>query len=180
MKLLSRRRLLICASLVVFAVIAFYFWRDLRLSLNLDDIVVPDIVVQNIEIKRVLDGNEWVLTAPRAEHKQGMLYGQSLDITVKSQTGDVSRLFAERGLFSRENNNVTLENMDADVLQDGKKVVMKAGGANYNSSEDKWYFSDDVTIFDGSVEARGPEGSYSIKEGLSVLTGGGTVTWVEE
>lgn len=142
--------------------------------------MVPDIVVQNIEIKRVFDGNEWVLTAPQAEHKQGMLYGQSLDITVTSQVGDVSRLFAERGSFSREDNNVTLENMNADVSQDGKNVNMKAGRAHYASAEDKWYFSDDVTIFDGSVEARGPEGSYSVKEGLSVLTGGGTVTWTEE
>lgn len=179
MKLPSRRRLGFYASLVVFAVIAFYFRRDLRLGLNLSDIVVPDIVVENIEIKRVIDGNEWILLSPRAEHKQGMLYGRSIDITVTEENGDVSRLFAENGLFSRESNNVTLEDMDADVIRDGKNIKMKAGRAHYDSAEDKWYFSNDVAIADGSAEARGPEGSYSVKEGLSLITGGGTVTWVD-
>lgn len=180
MKLLSRRRLIISVAIVAFIIVAFYFWRDLRLGLNLDDISIPDIVVHNIEIKRVLDGDEWILLAPRAEHKRGQLYGQSLDITVTSLSGDVSRLFAEKGLFSREDNNVTLEGMHADVSRDGKNVNMKAGSAHYDSTEDKWYFSDDVAIFDGSVEAKGPEGSYSVKEGLSMITGGGTVTWVEQ
>lgn len=179
MKLPSRRRLRFYASLVVFAIIAFYFRRDLRLGLNLSDIVVPDIVVENIEIKRVVEGNEWILLSPRAEHKQGMLYGRSIDITVTAASGDVSRLFAENGLFSRESNNVTLEDMDANMVRDGKNVKMKAGTAHYESAEDKWYFSNDVEIADGSAEARGPEGSYSVKEGLSLITGGGTVTWVD-
>lgn len=178
MKLTSRGRLAFYAALVAFAVISFYFWRDLRLGL--DDIAIPDIVVENIEIKRVLDGNEWILLSPRAEHKLGMLYGQSVDVTVTAASGDVSRLFAEKGLFSRESDNITLENMDADVERDGKNVTMKAGVAYYDSAEDKWYFSDDVTIFDGSVEASGPEGSYSVGEGLSLITGGGTITWVDQ
>lgn len=176
----SRGKLKFYVSLALLAVIAFYFRRDLRLGLNLSDIAIPDVVVENIEIKRVFDGNEWVLLSPRAEHKQGMLYGQSIDITVTATSGEVSRMFAENGEFSRESSDVTLENMNADVVRDGKNIRMEAGRAYYDSVADIWYFSDDVTIFDGSVEASGPEGSYSVKDGLSLITGGGTVTWVNQ
>lgn len=179
MKTPSRRKLIIYVSLVAFAVIVFYFWRDLRLGLNLSDIQIPDIVVENIEIKRVLDGDEWLLLSPRAEHKQGMLYGRSVDITVSAENGDVSRLFAVNGVFSRESSDITLEGMSADVTHDNKNISMRAGRAFYNSSEEIWYFSDDVAISDGSAETSGPEGSYSVKDGISSITGGGLVTWID-
>lgn len=148
------------------------------MGLNLSDIPIPDVVVENIEIKRVLDGSEWVLLSPRAEHKQGMIYGQSVDITVTAENGEVSKMFAANGVFSRESSDITLESMSADVKHEKKNISMRAGMAFYNSSEDIWYFSEDVSISDGSATASGPEGSYSAGEGLSLITGGGTVTWV--
>lgn len=165
------------AALAVFAVVAFYLWRDLRLGAS--NIIIPDIVVENIEIKRVIDGNVWVLVSPRAEHKQGLLHGTSVDITVTADNGDVSRMFAVEGTFSRTNNDITFESLSADVAQGKKNIIMIAGRARYDSASNIWYFSDDVMISDGAVEASGPEGSYDSGAGLSIITGGGTVKWLD-
>lgn len=161
----------------MFAVITFYFLRDLRLSgIDLD---IPDIVVENIEINREINGDEWLLVSPRAEHRQGMIYGQSLDVTITDPAGNISKLFAVSGEFSRESENVTLIDISADIKRDNKDIHMRSGRAYYNSKKETWYFSNDVMLNDGSVKVSGPEGFYDVKEGLSQITGGGTVTWQE-
>lgn len=165
--------------MAIFSVIAFYFWRDLRLGLNVSDLNIPDVVVENIEISRVIDGSEWNLVSPRAEHRQGMIYGQSVDITVIAGNGDVSQLFAVSGVFSRTSGDVVLNDVSADVRRENKTIFLRSGRAYYDSVAEKWYFSNDVTINDGSVEASGPEGVYDVKQGLSTITGGGTVKWLQ-
>lgn len=178
MKRLSRQRIIVYLLLIFIVVIGFFFRRDLRLSLTAD-LNIPDIVAENIEIKRVIGGDEWHLLSTRAEHKRGVIYGQSLDITVTSSSGDVSRMFAGNGVFSRISSDITVETLSADILREGKNILMKAGRAHYDSVTDMWYFSDDITINDGSIEASGPEGLYDVKHGQSTITGGGTVKWQE-
>lgn len=178
MKTLSRRRIIIYLSLFFLAVVCFFFWRDLQLGLTID-LNIPDVVVENIEIRRVVDGNEWYLRSVKAEHRQGVIYGQSIDITVTSANGGVSRILAENGVFSRENSDITVEALNADIQQDDRRILMKAGSAVYDSTSERWHFSGDVTISDGSIEVSGPEGFYDIKQGLSTITNGGTIKWLE-
>lgn len=176
-KRFRRRRITFFLSLALFAVVTFYFLRDLRLSgIDLD---IPDIVVENIEINREINGNKWLLVSPRVEHRQGMIYGQSLDVTITDPAGLISKIFAANGEFSRESENVTLLDVSADIKRDDRDIQMKSGRAYYDSEKETWYFSNDVMLSDGSVEVSGPEGFYDVREGLSQITGGGTVTWQE-
>jgi len=177
-KLFSRRRLIIFFSLAFFMVVAIYFWRDL--GLGLDEIDIPDIIVENIEIDRVIDGDTWRLKARRAEHRQGVIYGSSVDVTVNSENGDVKRLTSESGIFTREDGDVTLNIVSGDiVLSEDGNISLSAGRAHYEAVSETWFFSEGVTLFDGTFEASGPEGLFRVKDGVSEITGGATVIWKE-
>lgn len=177
MKLPSRKRLIVLSALLAIAVMSFYLWRDLRLTLDPSKIALPDIVVEDIELDRMIDGNRWHIISPRAEHKGGMLYGDSLDVTITSASGDISKIFAVHGTFSREKNDLTLRTVNGETAQDGKLYTLKSGVAHYDAQAKIWYFSDDVTLFDGKVEVNGPEGYYDTNTGISSVTGGSQMRW---
>ena len=67
--------------ILVIAVGAFYLWRDLHLS-AINKMPIPDLVVENIEIERMISGKKWKLISPRVEHKDGIVYGSSMDVTI--------------------------------------------------------------------------------------------------
>lgn len=166
-------------ALPLFALIAFFFWRDLRL--RFDDIDIPDIIVENIEIKRVIDKDSWHLMAQRAEHKQGIIYGRSLDVKVTSENGELKTLTAESGIFSRESKNVTLEVVSGDITrEDGDSIYLRAGRAYYDADADTWFLSKGVTLFDGTTEVSGPRGQIHVKDGISRISGGAKIIWNEQ
>lgn len=41
------------------------------------NVPLPDIIVEDIEIERVVNGKTWIIISPRAEHKEGVIYGTS-------------------------------------------------------------------------------------------------------
>lgn len=173
---LSGRKAVFGAALLIAVVLAVYFWRDLHLGVG-DMTKIPDIVVENITVERDIEGKHWTFISPRVEHKDGMISGQSIDITIKEPSGGESKLFALEGTFARDNNDVTLRQADGEMLQGGKKYSITAGEAYYEAVAETWHFSEGIVLKDASVEVRGAKGSFNMKFGECRLTNGCTVRW---
>ena len=156
-KKLTKREAIVLAVILAVAVGAFYLWRDLHLG-AMKNVPLPDIIVEDIEIERVVNGKTWIIISPRAEHKEGVIYGTSVDITIKDPNGRNTHIYADGSTFTRENNDITLTNGDGTMTEKGK-------------------FSKGVTLSSENMVISGDAGVYETRSGDCYITNGGTVTW---
>ena len=173
---ISGKKLIVLTVILVIAVGAFYLWRDLNLS-AMNKIPIPDLVVENIEIERMINGKKWKLISPRVEHKDGIVYGDSMDVTITDPAGRVTHIYADKGTFTRENNDVSLTSADGDMKENAKEYNLKSGNVKYEAAAEKWNFDDGVALSDGRMLIEGKKGYYDTKSGECRLTDGGTITW---
>ena len=173
---ISGKKLIVLTVILVIAVGAFYLWRDLNLS-AMNKIPIPDLVVENIEIERMINGKKWKLISPRVEHKDGIVYGDSMDVTITDPAGRVTHIYADKGTFTRENNDVSLTSADGVMIENAKEYNLKSGNVKYEAAAEKWNFDDGVALSDGRMLIEGKKGYYDTKSGECRLTDGGTITW---
>ena len=175
---ISGKKLIVLTVILVIAVGAFYLWRDLNLS-AMNKMPIPDLVVENIEIERMINGKKWNLISPRVEHKDGIVYGDSMDVTITDPAGRVTHIYADKGTFTRENNDVSLTSADGVMRENAKEYNLKSGNVKYEAAAEKWNFDDGVALSDGRMLIEGKKGYYDTKSGECRLTDGGTITWSE-
>lgn len=173
---ISGKKLIVLTVILVIAVGAFYLWRDLNLS-AINKMPIPDLVVENIEIERMINGKKWKLISPRVEHKDGIVYGDSMDVTITDPAGRVTHIYADKGTFTRENNDVSLTSADGVMKENAKEYNLKSGNVKYEAAAEKWNFDDGVALSDGRMLIEGKKGYYDTKSGECRLTDGGTITW---
>ena len=173
---ISGKKLIVLTVILVIAVGAFYLWRDLNLS-AMNKIPIPDLVVENIEIERMINGKKWKLISPSVEHKDGIVYGDSMDVTITDPAGRVTHIYADKGTFTRENNDVSLTSADGVMKENAKEYNLKSGNVKYEAAAEKWNFDDGVALSDGRMLIEGKKGYYDTKSGECRLTDGGTITW---
>ena len=143
------------------------------------DIPLPDIIVENIEIDREINGAQWKLISPRVEHRDGLFYGQSLDITITESDDKVTRINAHKGVFTRSNNDIEMTSADAVMKEKEKVYNLKAGRVEFKAAKELWSFFKGVMLTDGKITVEGKEGTYDTKSGECKVTGGGVLTWKE-
>ena len=174
---LSRKRIITWLAALIIVVMALYLWRDLRLS-DTKNVPLPDIVVENIVLNRTIDGKKWKLVSPRVEHKDGLVYGRSLDVTITDNTDTRTFISSANGIFSRVSNDVELTDVHGVLTKvHGKTYNLSAGTVNYDSSGKKWIFKNKVNLTDGRMEISAPNGYFDTASGQCVLSGRGMLTW---
>ena len=178
-KKISRKKAYTIAALIFVAVIVVFLWRDLNLAKRAGEIVLPDIIVENIEIDREINGKRWKLISPRVEHRDGLFYGESLDITITESQAKVTKIKSYKGIFTRSNNDIQMTSADAVMTDKGKVYNLKAGKVEFKAAKELWRFSNSVILSDGKLMIEGKEGSYDTKSGECTITGGGVITWKE-
>lgn len=176
---ISRNKALTITALVFIAVIVAFLWRDLNLANRAGDITLPDIIVENIEIDREINGKQWKLVSPRVEHKDGLFYGESLDVTITENDGKTTRISADKGIFTRANNDIEMTGADAVVTTKEHVYSFKAGRVEFDAAKELWSFFDGVMLSNEKITVEGTDGSYDSKSGECTVTGGGVVTWIE-
>ena len=154
--------------------LCFYVYKDLNLKQS-ETIKIPDVVVNNIEVNRVVNGDNWLLKAPRVEHKDKKLYAKSLDIKVDTKDSKEIFILAEEGIFSRTDNNLELTSADAKMTENSKDYYLTAGNANYDSSSKIWSFSNSVRITDTKTVANAESGTFDSVSGYCVLSGNANI-----
>lgn len=177
MKLSFHWKLLLTGAAIFALVMGGYLWHDLHLSGGDGVENIPDVVIENIKVNREVNGREWLFTSPKVEHKDGVVYGQSLDVTITEKDGRKSHLKAGRGTFMRENNDISLERTNGSVISGGRPYEIASGKADYAASGDVWNFSDNFMLAGGNVTVKCRNGSFNTNTGECRITDGGKVTW---
>ena len=172
----NKKVIIIPTALIVISIGLFYLWRDLHLE-NIKKMQIPDIVVENIQIEREVNGKLWKLIAPLVEHKNGIIYGQSLDVTIQEDSSKISSVFAQKGMFTRDNNNIELLNAKAEMNNGNKKYTFHSDQAKYTAKSDTWYFSDNVLFTNGTHTVKSKNATYNTKTGECIISDGGKITW---
>lgn len=178
-KKISRKKLYTIAALLFIAVIVFFLWRDLNLANRVGEISLPDIIVENIAIEREINGKQWKLISPRVEHRDGLFYGESLDVTITESEGKITKIKSSKGVFTRSSNDIQMTSADVVITDQGKIYNLKAGEVEFEAAKELWRFSNSVMLTDGKLIIEGKEGSYNTRSGECTLTSGGIVTWKE-
>lgn len=172
----SRWKLYLSAAIFIAALLGIYLWRDLHLS-DKGSVKIPDIVVENINVERDVNGKHWILISPRVEHKDGIVYADSLDVTVLEPDGKKTNILSDSGTFTRSNNDLTLKSADGTLNEKDKKYNLKAGDVYYKAADEMWNFTNGVVIGDGKVCAKGNSGYFASTSGDCFLSGDCVVTW---
>lgn len=173
---ISKGRIIVLTAAAIAAAGAFYLWRDLNLS-SQKNIPIPDIVVENIELDRVIDGKNWHIKSPRVEHKDGIVYGDSMDVVITGPADRVTHITARKGDFSRSTSDLNLQEANGVMNEKGKTYKMQSGVVNYVASPDVWNFGDGVTLSIDKMVITGKKGSYVPKTGDCRVLEGGKITW---
>lgn len=177
-KTLTKRAAVVLAVILVIAVGAFYLWRDLHLGAALKNVSMPDIIVENIEIERVVNGKTWKIVSPRAEHKDGVIYGTAVDVTINDPNGRSTHIYADGSTFTRESSDITLTNGSGTMTENGKSYDMRSGFVKYEAETERWNFSKGVTLSSKNMVISGDAGIYDTLSGDCRIMNGGTVTWI--
>lgn len=177
-ELLSSKRFIISTAVLIVAVLIAFLWRDLHLDKR-KNIPIPDIVVINLDLKRKISGKDWHFKSPRTEHKNNMLFAESLDIVISEPDSTLTYVNAEHGTFSRISEDITLTDATGRMEKKDKKYFLKARNVFYKASNEVWYLSQDVALSEDKISVNGPTGVYDTKNGKIDMPDGGTVTWSE-
>lgn len=172
---LSRWMLCVAAIVAAVAVMGVYFWRDLHLT-DIKTAKLPDMVVENIRLERDINGDHWTFISPMVEHRDGIIYGKSLDVTIGGKDGTKTKILAVNGTFARSNNDLTLERPFATYIKGDKKYFLKSGSLYYKAADEMWNLSNDVVLSQGKVRITGKTGYYAARSGDCEMSGGCTAT----
>lgn len=179
LKNISRKKAYTIAALFFIAVIIAFLWRDLNLANMAGDISLPDIIVENIEIEKEINGAEWKLISPRVEHRDGLFYGASLDITITESVDKITRIKADKGVFTRSSNDIEMTSADVVMTDKNKVYNLKTGRVEFKAAKELWSFFNGVMLTDGKVTLEGKEGTYDSKSRECTVKGGGVLKWKE-
>jgi hypothetical protein len=170
---------MICViSIILVSVIALHLKHDLDLSKNILPNKLPDIMVENLDFARVINGKEWRMKASYAESGSGMIKARSLDIDMyETTTKRNSRIYASWGEYSTKTEKMWFHDVEGVTFLGDSSVDFAASRADYDSSDDVWYFSEGITVSDDKVFVSGDIAKID-QFGVLSMGKGARVRWI--
>lgn len=138
---------------------------------------MPDVLVEKLSFSRTISGREWQVKAEGAEREAGMIRARLVEIKVagSGNSGD-STLRAGSGEFSETSSNARMRDVSGVISYEGKSVDFAAPSAEYNGSDDMWFFSDGVRLSDGSALLTGRMAKINA-DGVFTIGKGARASW---
>ncbi|MDR1650204.1 MAG: hypothetical protein LBR87_00285 [Synergistaceae bacterium] len=162
--------------LSVFAMMLVFLKRDLDLPAMVPLSTLPDIMVENLDFARTINGRRWRVKAAGAESQSGVIKARSMDVSVfEAATGRNASMEAKRGEYSEESSKMWLWEVGGQVFLEDRIVDFTAPRADYDSASDVWFFSeglsasdDRISVFGGAAKI-GSDGVLSLGKGARAL-----------
>lgn len=152
-------------------VFSWFFWQDLKLDGG-SIAALPDIVVENVDIKRDIEGRKWHIVARTAAHQQGVLQAKSIDLhIVETETNRETNVHAASGDFTQESSKMILFEIDGVLLEQDRSIDMKAPVASYDATAGDWFFPGGLELQDHEIYLKGqtaaidPQGIFKLEKG---------------
>lgn len=177
---MSRKQVLGFFLFLLVVLSGYYFYRDLHLHLTTKIEKLPDMVVHDIKVDKMINGRRWRLVSPRMETKNNILYGDKLDVTITEKDGTESHILAKKGIFVRENSNLQLTDAHGTMISGNKSYGMETEHADYNAQSEIWTFTGNLMLTDHETVVTGQTGVFNSKTGDCNIKSGGKISWDEE
>jgi hypothetical protein len=173
----SRGKITFIVTVLLIALIGVYMKRDLDLPWNVFGNKLPPIMVERLHFARRIKGREWRVSAENAESEGDAVRASSIDIRVSDiDTGRSVDIGARRGYFDLEADKMWLYDIAGIVYQGDGSVDFAAPRADYDMTEDMWFFSEGVSASDDKIHVTGRIGKID-SSGVVSLGKGVHVTW---
>jgi hypothetical protein len=136
-----------------------YMKRDLALTGDAFRKKLPPIMVEHLDFARRINGREWHVKAENAESEGDAIRASSLDISVSDMNAERSAdVNAARGDFDLDNDKMRLYGIAGTVYLSGGSIDFAAPRADYDVSEDIWFFNEGVSASDDKISVTGRVG----------------------
>ena len=157
--------------IVLAAVGAFCLRRDLNLIVNLSAEDLPDVMVENLDFRRVIDGRDWRVRARTAAHDSGSITAGSIDILVTERdSGEAARFHALSGEIAEDSGDAALYGVRGALAARGRSLDVSAPRADYSGADKIWALSGGVLVQDHEVRLKGDTARISLEGVLSIDT----------
>ena len=154
-------------------------YRDFYLDVTTKFEKLPDISVYNLKLNKEINGRQWHFESPKVETKDNILYSDNLKVAFTEKNGAVNRIFAEKGMVSKDKDMVKLINSRGELVTHGKIVSLNAGTAEYKVKDDSWTFDKSLQLSDGRMTVVGESGYFSGQSGECKVKGHGKISWTK-
>ncbi len=179
---MRRRKLFFALMMIIFILwIGWYMHRDLSLSEGEQAMLdIPEVVVESLNLSRLIRNKQWTVSVDRAEHKDNLITGDSLDIFIEEHpTGRTLTAWARSGDFHRKSWDINLSSVHGVLTLKERTIDWRALQAHYLESDDLWEMGPDVRLMDGEAFIQAKSAQFRIG-GALYFKGGVTVRWVEK
>ena len=141
------------ASLIVFMGVSLR--RDLALTGGWSK-KLPPMMVERLEFNRRINNRQWHVKAENAESEKETIRASSIDIEVTDvDTARSANVSAARGVFDLDVDKMWLYEIAGIVYLSSGSIDITAPRADYDMSEDMWYFGDGVSASDDKIHVTG-------------------------
>ncbi|MDR1580235.1 MAG: hypothetical protein LBS35_07745 [Synergistaceae bacterium] len=174
---MSRGKIVSIITVLMIALIGVYLKRDLALTGDVFRNKLPPMMVERLEFARRINGMEWHIKAENAESDGETVRASSIDI--KAADIDASRsadVYAARGAFDLVSDKMWLYNIAGIVYLSGGSIDIAASRADYDMSDDVWFFSEGISASDGKIHVTGRVGKIE-SSGVVTLGKGVHASW---
>lgn len=174
-----RKKVWITFLVLLAVVCGGYLYRDLRLDKFVKVEKLPDVVIHDVKLDKMINDRRWRLFSPRVETKDNVLYGDDMDVTITEKDGTESHILAKKAIFSKENDNLQIINASGTMVSGQDSYAMTTGAADYNSKTDIWNFKNNVSLTNHETTVTGDTGYFNSGTGDCRVKGRGKITWEE-
>jgi hypothetical protein len=172
----SRGKIIFIVTVLLIVIAGVYMRRDLALTGGMFG-RMPPLMAERLEFVRRINGREWHVRAENAESEGDAVRASSIDIRVLdlnvARSADV---YAQRGAFDLETDKMWLYGIAGIAYLSGGSVDFAAARADYDMTEDVWFFSEGVSASDDKIHVTAQMGKVDASGTVS-LGKGAHVTW---
>ncbi len=177
---ISRPKIIMCALFLGLVVLVRFAMRDMNLNVDLlrESIMkMPGVVMENIQMSRVISGDTWRVKVPVLEQEGNSVNMRSIDIRryASSDRGEWY-FFGREGTYDYEQKAAKISGL-LGTIDDGVRVWnLESKKLDWQDSQDNFTFPEGLTVYDDEFLVRAPLASMD-RRGVILLEQGGVIQW---
>jgi len=168
------------ALILLVALLCWYFYRDFRLDITTKFTKLPDVVIHDVKVDKMINGRKWKISAPTVKTEDNVVYGYNVDLVITEQDGTESHIIAKEATFSKDYDQLSFTNAKGDMISGEKSYALETGKAEYDIKAEVWRLNDKLSLTDHKVTLTGDSGTFDSAKGDCSVKGGGKISWKDE
>lgn len=175
-----RKQVWVSALILLVALLCWRFYHDFRLDLTTKITKLPDVVIHDVKVDKMINGRRWRISAPTVKTQDNVIYGYNVNLIITEDDGTESHVVAKEATFSKDYNQLTFSNAKGDMISGKKNYTLETGKAEYNTKAEFWNLSGKLMLTDHEMTVTGDSGTFDSVKGDCRVKGGGKISWKDD